>query len=129
MTLRKLATAIRKSPAWSKGNNALVVVWDENDCSTAPNVNQVPVIVDTNYASGGVKSSVFYTHFSLLKSIEGGLGLPCLNHARDSDAATMSDLLLGKGPKQNLNAQDERRGIGIPPVPGASAAAGLNRGP
>jgi hypothetical protein len=28
----------------------------------------------------------------LLKSIEAGLGLPCLNHACDSDVNVMSDL-------------------------------------
>lgn len=33
-----------------------------------------------------------YNHFSLLKSIEGGLGLPCLNHAGDSNVNVMSDL-------------------------------------
>lgn len=47
------------------------------------------LIVDTNH---GVSSGVFYTHFSLLRSIEGGLGLPCLNHACDSGTNTMTDL-------------------------------------
>lgn len=50
------------------------------------------LIVDTNYGVHGVSSGVFYTHFSLLRSIEGGLGLPCLNHACDSGTNTMTDL-------------------------------------
>jgi hypothetical protein len=39
-----------------------------------------------------LQSGVFYTHFSLLRSIEGGFGVPRLNHARDSNTNTMSDL-------------------------------------
>ena len=42
------------------------------DNSGHPAINQVVAIVDTNYGSHGVKSGQFYTHFSLLKSIEGG---------------------------------------------------------
>jgi len=48
--------------------------------------------VDTNYGSHGVESATLYNHFSLLKSIEGSLGLPCLNHACDSGVQVMSDL-------------------------------------
>jgi hypothetical protein len=52
----------------------------------------VLLLVDTNYGSHGVSSNTLYTHYSLLKSIEGGLGLPCLNHACDSSTAAMPDL-------------------------------------
>jgi phosphatidylinositol-3-phosphatase len=48
--------------------------------------------VDTNYGFHGLQSNQFYTHFSLLRSIEGGFGLPCLNHACDATTLTMSDL-------------------------------------
>ncbi len=92
VTLQRLVTAIKKSPAWRDGNNAIVVVWDENDYSAIPNTNQVVLIVDTNHGPHGVQSDQFYTHFSLLKSIEAGLGLPCLNHACDSGSKVMSDL-------------------------------------
>lgn len=34
----------------------------------------------------------YYNSFSLLKSLESGLGLPCLNHACDADVHVMSDL-------------------------------------
>jgi hypothetical protein len=92
MELKQIVTAIRQSPAWKQGLNAMVVLWDENDYSTAPNTNQVLLIVDTNYGSHGLQSSVAYNHFSLLKSIEGALGLPCLNHACDTSVKVMSDL-------------------------------------
>jgi len=92
VAVQHLVTAIKASPAWSNGNSAIVVLWDENDYSLAPNINQVLTIVDTNYGSHGVKSANFYTHFSLLKSIESGIGLPCLNHACDDNVNVMGDL-------------------------------------
>ena len=96
VTVQRLVTAIKGSSAWRRGNNAIVVLWDENDYSQAPNTNQVLTIVDTNYGVHGVQSGQFYTHFSLLKSLEGAFGLPCLNHACDSSANAMSDLFGAK---------------------------------
>jgi len=90
--VQKLVTAIHASKVWTTGNTAIIVVWDENDYSVQPVINQVVAIVDTNYGVHGVQSANFYTHFSLLRSIEGGLGLPCLNHACDSSTKTMTDL-------------------------------------
>lgn len=78
------------------GKNAIVIVWDENDYSTAPNTNQVMLIVDTNYGAGGKRSAKPYTHFSLLKTLEAGFDLPCLNHACDTNVSVMSDLF-GRG--------------------------------
>lgn len=92
LTLRTLVAAIHRSPVWNRGHNAIVVVWDENDYSFVPNLNQVLVTVDTNHGPRGVQSGKFYTHFSLLRTLEGGFRLPCLNHACDSSTATMSDL-------------------------------------
>jgi hypothetical protein len=68
------------------------VVWDEDDYSVSSTVNKVFLIVDTNYGSHGLQSTAPYKHFSLLKTIEGGLGLPCLNHACDTTVNAMSDL-------------------------------------
>ena len=92
VTIQRIVTAIKGSPAWSNGKSAIVIVWDENDYSLAPNVNQVLLIVDTNYGSHGVHSAQRFTHFSLLKSLEGGIGLPCLNHACDDKFSVMGDL-------------------------------------
>ncbi len=88
--LKDLVTAIKGSRVWREGENAIVVVWDENDYSSKP--NQVVTIVDTNYGVKGVKSEVKYNHFALLKSLESGFGLPYLNHAADDDVALMADL-------------------------------------
>lgn len=95
LALQNLVNAIKGSPVWREGRNAIVVVWDENDYSNVPNTNQVVLAVDTNYGVHGVQSGVRYTHFSLLKSIEGGFGLPCLNHACDKNVSAMSDLFGG----------------------------------
>jgi hypothetical protein len=95
LEVQNLVGAIKSSPAWHEGRNAIVVVWDENDYSTAPNTNQVVAIVDTNYGVHGLQSGVRYSHFSLLKSIEAGFRLPCLNHACDKDVNTMADLFGG----------------------------------
>jgi hypothetical protein len=65
-------------------------VWDENDYTATP--NQVLLIVDTNKGIHGGISGTPYNHFSLLKSMESGFGLPCLNHACDSNVSLMTDL-------------------------------------
>ncbi len=95
VTVQRLVTAIHNSPAWRRGNNANIVTWDENDYSLAPNTNRVVTIVDTNYGAHHLQSAQFYTHFSLVKSIEAGFGLPCLNHACDTGVQVMSDLFGG----------------------------------
>ena len=96
LTLRTIVAAIHRSPAWRQGRNAIVVWWDENDYSFVPNLNQVLLIVDTNYGAHGISSNKYYTHFSLLRTLEGGFHLPCLNHACDSASVVMSDLF-GRG--------------------------------
>jgi hypothetical protein len=89
----KLVNGIKASKAWQRGRNAIVVVWDENDYSNA--ANRVVFLVETNYAANGAKSSTPYDHFSLLRTLEAGFGLPCLNHACDSTSLVMNDVFGG----------------------------------
>lgn len=101
-TLQRIVEAIKASPSWQDGRNAIVIVWDENDYSgiasysggafPAQNLNQVLLTVETNHGKQGASSNTYYNHFSLLRTLEAGFGLPCLNHACDSDARVMSDL-------------------------------------
>ena len=100
VALRQIVTAIKQSPVWKQGKTAIVTLWDEDDYSVSPTVNKVLLIVDTNYGSHGLQSAVPYNHFSLLKSIEGALGLPCLNHACDSNVNVMTDLFGTSFPQQ-----------------------------
>jgi len=92
IAVQRIVTAIKESQAWREGHDAIVIVWDENDYATAPITNQVLLIVDTNYGVHGVQSARRYTHYSLLKSLEAGFGLPCLNHACDQGVNVMSEL-------------------------------------
>jgi hypothetical protein len=107
VTIERLVKAIKASPAWHDGHNVIVIVWDENDYSGSPsqssglfppkNQNKVVLTVETNGEHhGGVHSGRFYNSFSLLKSLEAGFGLPCLNHACDPDVQVMSDLFGGR---------------------------------
>jgi hypothetical protein len=90
LTVRTLVHAIHSSRVWQQGRTAIVVVWDENDYSAVD--NRVLAIIDTNYGDRDVHSSRFYTHFSLLKTIQAGLGLPCLNHSCDANVPLMEDV-------------------------------------
>ena len=116
VTIQRLVQAIEASPVWGEGNNAIVIVWDENDYSGVfaqpnglfppQNQNKVVLTVQTNGHSGGVQSGTYYNSFSLLRSLEAGFGLPCLNHACDSSVGVMSDLFVfnngnGHGPHGN----------------------------
>jgi phospholipase C len=89
-TLKQLVTDIKASPVWTEGKNVIVVVWDENDYSSLP--NQVVTIIETNYGSKGLQSSVPYNHFSLLKTLEAGFNLKYLNHAADKNVNLITDL-------------------------------------
>jgi phosphatidylinositol-3-phosphatase len=93
--VQKIVTAIHGSDAWKHGHSAIIVTWDENDYAVQPIINQVVTIVDTNYGFHELQSHEFYTSFSLLRTIEGGLRLPCLNHACDASTGTMSDVFAG----------------------------------
>lgn len=102
VTIERLVEAIHASPVWREGHNAIVIVWDENDysgISTQPNglfppqnQNKVVLTVETNRGEAGVQSGKYYNSFSLLKSLEVGFGLSCLNHACDQGVSVMSDL-------------------------------------
>ena len=91
LAVQRIVTAIKASRVWSERRSAIVILWDENDYSTRTS-NQVVTIVDTNYGSRKVKSTQFYDHYSLTKTLDGAFGLPCLNHACDDKVKVMADL-------------------------------------
>lgn len=105
VTVQRLVQAIQASQVWSQGSNAIVIVWDENDYSgllnntngafPRQNQNNVVLTVQLNSGANGAQSGKFYNSFSLLKSLEAGFGLPCLNHACDPNVHVMSDLFGG----------------------------------
>jgi hypothetical protein len=107
ITVQRIVGAIKDSETWRDGNNAIVLLWDENDYTESP--NRVLLVVDTNYGQKGVKSGKFYTHFSLLKSLEGGFELPCLNHACDAATSVMSDLFAAGKNDHDSDRDDDGR--------------------
>jgi phosphatidylinositol-3-phosphatase len=96
VTAKRIIDAIHKSRAWEEGHSAIVLLWDENDYSVAPTTNKVVFVVETNYGFSGITSNQYYNHFSLLKTLEAGFDLPCLNHACDSNVSVISDLFGSK---------------------------------
>ena len=83
--LRGTVGLITRSPSWQPGS-VLFITWDEDDGSSDNRVLTLVVRPD----QGRAVSSVAYTHYSLLATIEGLLGLPRLANA--AQAAPMSDL-------------------------------------
>ena len=104
VTIQGLVEGIEGSPVWCEGRNAIVIVWDENDYSgitnalpagtlfPSQNQNKVVLTVELNHRKNGAQSGNYYNSFSLLRSLEAGFGLPCLNHACDKGVSVMSDL-------------------------------------
>ena len=90
--LSTIISAIKASDFWKHGHNAIVTVWDENDYSSLS--NRVVMVVDANFGPKQVTSNTKYNHFSLLKTIEAGFGLPYLNHAADKNVKLMTDLFV-----------------------------------
>ena len=93
--LAQIVGGIKSSPSWKHGRNVIVVVWDENDFSNA--ANRVVMLVETNYAANKKQSNKPYDHFSLLKTMQAGFGLPCLNHACDATSKVMDEVFGAAG--------------------------------
>ena len=103
-TIERLVKAIKHSPVWHDGRTAIVIVWDENDYSGISTHANRPVPAaeseqgrphrrdQRRLARKAFKATRYYNSFSLLKSLEAGFGLPCLNHACDDDVKVMRDL-------------------------------------
>jgi len=98
-----LVDAIQASSAWQRGQNAIVITWDEDDfsdagqtgtgcCGADPGGGHVVTIVITNQGSQHITDSTAYNHYSLLKTMEEAFGLPLLAHAADADVPNMAPL-------------------------------------
>ncbi len=118
-----LVNGILGSEGWKKGRNAIFIVFDEGngpltcpsynpdtatdtapgtllpgaDCYNPKNFNDKLVFIAiTNYGATGVQDNRFYSHYSLLKTLEDAFGLPYLGHAADSTTNTLAPLLISK---------------------------------
>jgi phospholipase C len=86
--------AIMHSRLWTRGRNAIVITFDEDDfsdqgqpgtgcCGADPGGGHVVTIVITSKSQRHVADNTPYNHYSLLLSLEKAFGLPCLQNACD----------------------------------------------
>jgi hypothetical protein len=98
-------------PVWQQGNNAIVITWEENDaadagqpgtgcCGANPGGGHIATMVITNHESGHVTDNTAYNHYSLLRTMEAALGVPCTAHACDTDVPAMTPLFLNQDNQQ-----------------------------
>jgi len=87
--LGHLVSEITNAGFWAKGNNAIVVTYDEGDnnkgcCDASPGGGRVATVVITSHGPRGMRDATPANHYSLLSTIEHGFGLGCLGHACDT---------------------------------------------
>jgi hypothetical protein len=85
--VKRLVNDITSSSVWSKGNDVIYVLWDEND--SGPESNQVPLISITNNGPRSYQDSQYGDHYVLLRTIEDGFGITVyLNNAVEAQPLT-----------------------------------------
>jgi hypothetical protein len=105
--LGELVSTITGAPFWSKGNNAIAIVFDEGDdnagcCdAVAPNGGgQVATVVVTSHGPRHATDPTPYNHYSLLSTIQHSFGLGCLEFTCDTaNVRPMSPLIADTGSK------------------------------
>jgi phosphatidylinositol-3-phosphatase len=92
--LQNFMQKIYASPQWLAGNTVVFITWDEGT-KKLPNGedSHVPTIVVAPSVVPGTQDSTPWTHYSLLNTVEGLLGQPCLAHACEAgDMSTSFNL-------------------------------------
>jgi hypothetical protein len=87
--LGSLVAQITGATFWAKGNNAIDIVYDEGD-DNAHGGGRVANIVVTSHGPRHLKDNTFFSHYSLLQTIQRNFGVPCLQHT--CDTATVKPL-------------------------------------
>ena len=87
--LGHLVAQITHAAFWARGNNAIDIVYDEGD-NNAHGGGRVADVVITSHGPRHLKAHAFYSHYSLLRTIQRNFGLPCLQHT--CDTATVKPL-------------------------------------
>jgi hypothetical protein len=89
----RIVDAITEAPFWKKGNNAIVITWDEGDdnagcCDGNPGAGQIPTVVITSHGPRGLQDPTPYNHYSLLQTFQQAFGLGCLEFTCDTTNVT-----------------------------------------
>lgn len=87
--LGHLVSEITSAGSWAKGNNAIVVTFDNGDttqgcCDAKPGGGPVATIVITSHGPRGVTDSTPANHYSLLSTFQHNFGLGCLGFTCDT---------------------------------------------
>ena len=98
--------AIQSSSAWD-GNSVIFITWDESDfpfgdvsgcCDAVPGGGHVVTLVISHSDHLARSSAVAYNHYSMLRTIEDGWRLGCLDFTCDTaNVPAMTDLVGPKG--------------------------------
>jgi hypothetical protein len=90
--LQQVASEIFKSPAWTTQRSLLIVTFDEDNVDHEHPAQLVPTFVlGSHDVRHGYVSSVRYTHYSLLRTVEAALGLGTLTQ-NDRYATPLNDV-------------------------------------
>jgi hypothetical protein len=107
--VNQTVAAIQSSSVWSKGNDAIVLTFDEGNghatCCGVPGTGRVAEVVVTNHGPRGLRDGTPYNHYSLLSSLEHAFGVGCVAHACDRSIKPMTPLFRVTG------------SVGIPALP------------
>lgn len=80
--LQNFMQEIYVTPEWLAGNTVVFIVWDEGTKKlTPPEDSHVATIVVAPSVVAGTQDPTSWTHYSLLNTVEGLLGQPCLANA------------------------------------------------
>src|SRR5215469_3852100 len=78
--LGHLVAQITGASFWAKGNNAIVIVYDEGDTAVGGG-GQVANVVITSHGPRHIQDPAAYSHYSLLATVQRNFGLQCLQNA------------------------------------------------
>ena len=84
-----LVSMITGASFWSRGNNAVVITFDEGNgtkgcCDADPGTGRVYTVVITSNGPRGLADDTAYNHYSLLQTIQMAFGVGCLEFTCDT---------------------------------------------
>ena len=92
----QLVAQITSAKFWAKGNNAIDIVYDEGD-NNAHGGGRVSDVVVTSHGPRHLKAGAFFTHYSLLRTIQNNFGVACLQRSCDATTKPMTSLFAVTG--------------------------------
>jgi YVTN family beta-propeller protein len=136
--LRQQLGQIMRSPAWTRQRSLAIITFDEDNYDHEHPAQKVAtLILGSRGVRQGYVSPVRYTHYSLLRTIEGVLGLGTLTK-NDRYAAATTDVFTGRmgpaagdstGAATAGSTAREAAGPALPAAAQAPAAAGTGAKP